>query len=429
MKFRAFGLCALVSTSVNCSTASPPAQAPAASLMAAAPVASARFRSAGFWDFDGLAAVRARAKAGDPSVRPAVDKALRAADKWLEQGPWSVLDKTKVAVSADKRDYMSLASYWWPNPQTPDGVPYVRKDGLVNPERATNAFDYASMNKMADAVSALALAHHLSDDPKYAAHAARILKTWFLDPATGMRPNLLYAQAVPGVATGRAEGVLDGVLLARMLDGVELLSGAPSWSAADEAALRAWFGQLLDWLRSHENALKEERARNNHGTWYDVQVVRYALFVDRPDLARSVVEAAKQRRIAAQIAPDGSQPEELERTKTFDYSMYNLRALFDLATLGRSLGVDLFAYVSPDGRGIRRAFEYMLPYADPAKTWPGKQIAPFKHTDFIAVLRRAAVAYREPAYEAVLKRHFADELPKHQVQLVHPEGAEHHAAN
>jgi hypothetical protein len=399
--------------------------------MTASPaVASATFHNGGFWDFAGLAAVKARAKAADPSVRPALNKAFKSADKWLARGPWSVLDKTRTAVSADKRDYISLASYWWPDPQKPDGVPYFRKDGLVNPERGTNAFDYTNMNEMADAVSALGLAFYLSDDPKYAEHAARVLKTWFLDPTTSMRPNLLYAQAVPGVTTGRAEGVLDGVLLARMLDGAELLAGAPAWSAEDASALRAWFAQLLDWLRSHENALKEERKRNNHGTWYDVQVVRYALFVNRRELARSVVEAAKSRRVVAQIAPDGSQPEELERTKTFDYSMYNLRALFDLATLGRAVGVDLFSYTSPDGRSIRRAFEYLLPYADASKVWPGTQITPVKHADFIAVLRRAAVAYHEPSYEAVLKRHFAEQLAGHQVQLVYPEvTAEHHATN
>ncbi|HEY0706129.1 MAG TPA: alginate lyase family protein [Polyangia bacterium] len=393
------------------------------------PAANATARG-GLWDFEGLVGVKAHAKAGDPTVQPAVSRALKTADKWLSRGPWSVLDKTRVAVSADKHDYMSLASYWWPDPSKPDGVPYVRKDGVVNPERATSAFDYTSMNQMADAVAALGLAYHLSDDPKYAAHAVRVLRTWFLDPTTRMNPHLLYAQAVPGVAIGRAEGVLDGVLLARMLDGVELLEGAPGWRAEDAAGLRAWFSQLLDWLRSHDQALKEERARNNHGTYYDVQLVRYALFVNRPEIARAQLEAAKTRRITAQIAPDGSQPEELERTKTFDYSMYNLRALLDLAALGRVVGVDLFGYASADGRSIRRALDYMVPYADPAKAWPGKQISPAKLTDFIAVLRRAAIAYREPSYEAALKRHFADQLNEHQVQLVHPVAAlEHHAAN
>jgi hypothetical protein len=29
---------------------------------------------------------------------------------------------------------MSLAPYWWPDPKSPNGLPYIRRDGERNPE-------------------------------------------------------------------------------------------------------------------------------------------------------------------------------------------------------------------------------------------------------------------------------------------------------
>jgi hypothetical protein len=377
-------------------------------------------RRVGLWDLDGLVAVKARVKAGDATLKPAVDRAVKSADRWLALGPWSVVDKTRSPPSNDKHDYMSLATYWWPDPAKPDGLPYVRRDGNVNPERNTEAFDHVRLNNLSEAVIALGLGYYLTEDGKYAEHAAMLIRTWFLEGKTRMNPNLNYAQGVPGVTTGRAEGVIDTMRLARLLDAVELLRGAAAWTPADEMALKTWFTQMLEWLRTSKEAKKEESAANNHGTWYDVQVARYAVFVDKPELVKALAESAKQRRIAVQVEPDGSQPKELARTKTFDYSMFNLLGMFDLATLARGVGVDLFAYATSDGRSIRKALEYMLPYADPAKKWPGTQISPAKHDEFVELLRRAGMAYHEPAYEQALQTHFHGTADADIVQIVYP---------
>ena len=52
-------------------------------------------------------------------------------DLSLSDGPWSVMDKQHVPPSGDKHDYMSLGPYWWPDPDKPDGLPYIRRDGEV----------------------------------------------------------------------------------------------------------------------------------------------------------------------------------------------------------------------------------------------------------------------------------------------------------
>ena len=57
------------------------------------------------------------------------------ADADLEKELVSVVQKTRVAPSGDPHDYLSLAPYWWPDPKTADGLPYIRHagDGKVNP--------------------------------------------------------------------------------------------------------------------------------------------------------------------------------------------------------------------------------------------------------------------------------------------------------
>ena len=61
--------------------------------------------------------------------------ALRAeADQALAEPPRSVMDKPFLPPSGNKHDYISQGPYWWPDPEKADGLPYIRRDGEVNPE-------------------------------------------------------------------------------------------------------------------------------------------------------------------------------------------------------------------------------------------------------------------------------------------------------
>lgn len=114
--------------------------------------------------------------------------------------------------------------------------------------------------------------------------------------------------------------------------------------------------------------------KNNHGTFYDVQAIALALFIGDTDFAREKLLQARTRRIADEIKPDGRMPRELTRTLSFNYSLFNLRAEIELATLGRSVGVDLWHYQTADGRSLLKAAEFMAQYADPKREWPYQQI-------------------------------------------------------
>jgi hypothetical protein len=294
-----------------------------------------------------------------------------------------------------------MAPYFWPDPNKPDGLPYIRRDGKVNPER--DKYDAPLLGKMNRAVSTLALAYYLTGEERYAEHAALLLRTWFLDEKTRMNPNLNYGQFVPGVNEGRGNGIIDTVGLLSVVDAVGLLEGSKTWTKSDQAGMQAWFGEYVKWLRTSKNGKEEAAAANNHGTWYDVQVVTFALFSgEKEESVKEFLEECKTKRIARQIDPDGKQTLELKRTKAYDYSLVNLRGLFALATLGDRVGVDLWHYETKDGRSIRKALDWMVPFAAGEKEWPYEQITQLKGASLAPLLRRAATAYKEERYEKLI---------------------------
>ena len=316
--------------------------------------------------------------------------------------PLSVTQKTRLVPGGNAHDYASTAPYFWPDPASSDGLPYLRRDGEVNPESRTAASDYERAQRMSDTVGTLARAYEATRQEEYAAHAARLLCTWFLAPETRMTPHLNHAQAVPGLNDGRHIGIIEGSTLIGALERGRRLTGSTSWTEADQAALMKWAQEFLTWYLESPFGQRERDAENNHGTHYDVQVMRLALLLERKELARQVAETAKQKRIAAQIEPDGSQPREMERATSFSYTRMNLGGLMSLASLAERVSVDLWHYESADGRSIRKALDFVVPYlTDPSKKWPGKQIKGFDRSDYAPLLRQAAEKFNAPTYEAV----------------------------
>ena len=307
-----------------------------------------------------------------------------------------ITSKQAAPPSKDKHDYMSQAPYFWRNPDTPTGFPYIRRDGERNPE-IKQFPDHDLLDKMVSAVERLSLGYFATGNEEYAVRAGQILRMWFIDPATRMNPNLEFAQAIPGLNTGRGIGLIETRGLTRVVDSVGLLAGSRSWTKTDQSAVEAWFSKFLSWMLESKNGRDESTSKNNHGTFYDVQIASYALFVGKRDLAKSTLEAAKQKRIAFQVEKDGRQPLELERTKSWDYSVMNLEGLVSLAQLGEHVGVDLWNFHSPDGRGIRKAIEFLAPFSRDTKSWPTKQIEPIRVDKFNAIVQLARKRYKDLA--------------------------------
>lgn len=340
-------------------------------------------------DFDGRRTFRwkpqglktAKANLADPSVAPAYRALIARADKALAGPDYAVTDKSRTPPSGDKHDYISMGPYWWPDATKPNGEPYIRKDGEFNPERSTNAFDAVRMDSMASAVEALALAYYFTEDARYATKAARLLRVWFLDPATRMNPSMTYAQGVPGRTLGRAEGVLDTYRLLRVVESIGLLAPSKTIAPAEQKGIEAWFGGYVAWLQTGSTAKEERAAQNNHGIWYDYQLATFSLFARRADLARTVIAEAGKGRIDPQIEPDGKMPKELARTRGLHYSYFALEPLIGMAELGPCVGVDLWNYKGSQGQGIRAALDYLAPYVGNEAAFPYKELKPEDATD------------------------------------------------
>jgi hypothetical protein len=349
-----------------------------------------------------LAALRDRIADGNFSD-PALDQLRADADHALTQPPLSITDKPATPPSGDKHDYMTLAPYWWPDPAKPGGLPYIRRDGETNPEIAKIP-DHQNFDTLISSSYDLALAYYLFRDESYATHAELLLRGWFLDPATRMNPNLRYAQGIRGINEGRGTGLIETRALGRVCDAVGLLAGSKAWTADDQAGLHDWFAKYLDWMRTSANGKAEAAAKNNHGTYYDVQVTTFGMFVGDTEFAKQVLRSARTKRIGVQVSPDGKQPLELVRTKSLGYSTMNLSGLFELARLGDQAGVNLWTYHTPEGGSIRRALDYLAPYVAGDKKWQYAQIAPYDPHGFATLLLVAGEKYGDAHYrEMALK--------------------------
>jgi hypothetical protein len=346
---------------------------------------------------------RQRIANGESELKPPLAQLRHNAEQLLHAGPYSVVNKKATPPSGDKHDYMSRAPYWWPNPNTSDGLPYVRRDGERNPgtHESPNRGD---LGKLTDTVETLSLAYYFTHEETFANRAALLIRAWFIDPQTRMNPNFQFAQAIRGVNTGRGLGLIESRLFTKIVDSVGLLTESRAWSDGDQRAIEHWFAEYLDWMLTSENGRAESRAQNNHGTYYDVQVASFALFLGKKEIAIEVLESAKTKRIALQIEPDGRQPLELVRTKAWGYSLGNLSGLMSLACLGEHVDVDLWNYQTSDGRSIRRAIDFLLPFGVNGEKWPYQQIDGFSATAIQPILRRCAEKYADGQYAALLSK-------------------------
>ncbi len=273
----------------------------------------------------------------------------------------------------------------------------------MNPE-SRNGFDDHALDAMHEAAWLLARAYRENGDERFAARAALLLRTWFLDPATRMTPHLDYGQAVPGHNQGRGAGIIATRRMVWIVEAARTIAASSSWTSADRQGLEAWCSSYITWLQTSRNGKEEAGARNNHGTWYEAQLVAMLLYTGRSAEARGLLETRAQARLADQIEPDGRQPRELARTRSWSYSVMNLEGWFTLARLGREAGVDLWRGRTRDGRSIRAALDYLVPFADDGSKWPHQQITPFDARPLVPLLREAAVEWSDGTYAELADR-------------------------
>ena len=331
----------------------------------------------------------------ESAVVEPVNQLIKVADSYLRDTAVAVTDKDFTPPSGSKHDYMSMGPYWWPDSSKADGLPYIRKDGLRNPE-IRKITDRSNLGQLEMKCKTLALAYFFTGKKEYAEKAVAFLQVWFLNPNTKMNPNLDYAQAIPGLNDGRGIGIIESRLLADLADWIALLRDSPSLSSQDLNQLKDWYKDFLHWMLNSKNGKEEQLAQNNHGTYYDYQVAAFALFIGDKEQAKSILTATKKR-ILVQVKENGEQPLELARTNAYGYSTMNLDGWFKIAMLGDKVGLDFWNY-AVGGKSLKKALNYIIPYALGEKAFTYSQISNYNKNDSYPLLLIAADKFNDKSY-------------------------------
>lgn len=273
-------------------------------------------------------------------------------------------------IEAGRGDYVSYAIYYWPDPKTEDGFPYIPRDGQKNPELMAKG-DALRLSVFLEIVRQLAHAWEQTQDSVYSQRAGQWMRRWLLNPETRMNPHLTYSQIRPGKTTvGQGGGIIDMANLPLLLDALETLRTSDALTLEDWAGVDAWMQDYLTWLMNSTQGDYERHSTNNHYIYYMGQCARLAEFLGDEDTARALLDEAFER-LDDYIAPDGGQPMEIKRVKGFDYSIYGLNAWQRLATIGNRLGRNYWSFESPSGASLDKAYYYLEQFTGTTgKPWP-----------------------------------------------------------
>lgn len=339
-----------------------------------------------------------------------IDRAriLKAAEAALKQEPVSITKFTAKLSEGGPHDFYSNGDYWWPDPTKTNGLPYIQRDGQSNPGNFTQHRQL--VKELHLSVVALGAAYKITGDDRYLTKAVELLKVFFLDPETRMNPNLQYAQAIPGVSPGRGIGIIDTLQLIEVPRAIEAMAKSPAMPPEVLSGLKQWFRDYANWMVTSKNGHDEAAAKNNHAVAFHLQLAVFAEFVGDEEKLAQCRRQFKEVFVGKQMAPDGSFPAELARTKPYGYSIFQLDNMVTLCQVLSTSDDDLWKFETADGRGIRKAVEFLYPFLVDKSKWPKKPDIqawdgwPARQPHLLF----AGLAFNEPRYLELWKKLPAD---------------------
>lgn len=293
---------------------------------------------------------------------------IKKADKSLLKMPSHITDERSQLSEGGIHDYYSNGDYWWPNEDTIDGLPYIRRDGESNP----NAFfkHRQILREIRTNVANLAAGYLITGNEVYSKRAVLFLKEFFLDEATRMNPHLLYSQAIPGVCSGRGIGIIDTLHLIDIPVAIDVLKKSLHMTQEIYLGLRQWFSDYLKWMTTHSYGIEEMNTDNNHSVCWYVQAATFAKFTGNIEIEQMCRENYKNILLPNQMIENGGFPRELERTKPYGYSNFVLDNMVTLCHILATKEDNLWELKLEDGRGIRKGVEFLYPFIKDKSKWP-----------------------------------------------------------
>ncbi len=294
-------------------------------------------------------------------------RAIKLAKQYYPLEPETITKFICSRSAGSKHDYYSEGDYWWPNPKDINGA-YIRRDGFTNPNNFTA--HRKALRRMSIIVPVLTVAYIITGERKYLEKILEHLEAWFINPATMMNPNLLYAQAIKGKVTGRGIGIIDTIHLIEVAKSILRLHQLKTIDEVTFNKLEIWFNKYLSWLTTHQYGIDEKEHGNNHSTWWAAQVAMFAKLTGNKTILKSIRNFYKNNLLPNQMSNKGSFPKEVERTKPFNYSIFNLDGMAMICEITSTKDDNLWYYRTDNGKGMKKGIEFLFPYLKDKSTWP-----------------------------------------------------------
>ncbi|MBD3376581.1 alginate lyase [candidate division KSB1 bacterium] len=294
------------------------------------------------------------------------DWVLSKADEFLQQEPVTVTAYSCERSEGGLHDFYSEGDYWWPDPDNPDG-PYIRRDGRTNPDNFTA--HRKVMRSMSMQVATLTAAYKMTGEEKYAEHAIKHLHAWFIDEDTRMSPHMKYAQAIKGRVPGRGVGLIDGIHLVEPARAISYLAGQDILDPDEFEIIRTWFSYFLSFMTTHEYGIDERDRKNNHGTCWVMQAAEFARLTENQKITEFCRNRYKTVLLPNQMAENGSFPMELERTKPYGYSLFNIDAMAMVCHILSTPQHNLWEVQLSGGQGMEEGMSFIFPYIKDKSRW------------------------------------------------------------
>ena len=295
---------------------------------------------------------------------------IQKADGYVGAAPIDITNKSNQFVN-DTHNYVSLATYYWRDSTRSDGK-YILRDGYINPER--EKYDRIKLYDLSDRLTYLSLAYYMEHQDKYYKEYVKLLNAWFCDKGTYVYPNLEYAQIVPGYNKnkGNRMGLIEARSYNDILESIRTIELIKEIDWHIISSVKWWFYEFSKWLQESRLGQEENNAIDNHGTSYDLILLNIAQFTDQKELASRITDSFYLHRLSAQIAEDGSMPQELKRTNSLSYSILNLQFIIDFCIIQQNMGN---SYYNQKKWIIDKAVAFLQGHLSEGRTWPFSQLS------------------------------------------------------
>ncbi len=328
------------------------------------------------------------------------DRILRVAGVYLTRKPTTITAFPAPRSTGTANDFYSEDPEWFPG--SDPARPWTRHPGEQNSD-AFHAHGDAVL-RMAQIIPALVSAWMITKDAKYSTAAIAHLRAWFLAPETRMNPSLNYAQAIPGVAAGRATGILETIFLVEVVRALSFLSASEDLSEADLKGLKAWIGDYAHWMYDSVLGQGERDTRSIHGIGWVAQAAEYARFANIATISGYCLRRFRDVLLSL-LSLDGNFPAALASPAPYANSIFHLESLSLACEVLSTPFESQWTFQTSDGKGLRSAVAFLAPSLEDKMRWRYRSDAQNfrQHPLRPLSLYLAGRAYQRPEYTAIWK--------------------------